>query len=65
MSTPDDVRWEKVEQIKLVLNSGTYPVPPERVAEKLVEHMLNLENSRESRTDWSDPKANVSVCVTA
>jgi hypothetical protein len=43
MSTLEDVRWEKVERIKLVLTSRTYPIPPERVAEKLVEHMLNLD----------------------
>lgn len=40
MSTPCDVRWEKVEQIKLIVTGETYPVPPERVAEKLIEHML-------------------------
>jgi hypothetical protein len=45
MSTLDDVRWEKVERIKLVLSSGTYPIPPERVAEKLVEHMLKLDDA--------------------
>jgi anti-sigma28 factor (negative regulator of flagellin synthesis) len=45
MSTLDDVRWEKVERIKLVLRSGIYPVPPERVAEKLVEHMLKLDDA--------------------
>jgi hypothetical protein len=49
MSTPDDVRWEKVEQIKLVLTNGTYPVPLERVAEKLVEHMLNLDGAYHPR----------------
>jgi anti-sigma28 factor (negative regulator of flagellin synthesis) len=40
MNTLDDVRWEKVEQIKLIVTGETYPVPPERVAEKLIEHML-------------------------
>jgi anti-sigma28 factor (negative regulator of flagellin synthesis) len=49
MSTLDDVRWEKVERIKLVLTSGTYPVPPERVAEKLVEHMLKLDDANHRR----------------
>ena len=49
MNTLDDVRWEKVERIKLVLTGGTYPVPPERVAEKLVEHMLKLEDFNHRR----------------
>jgi hypothetical protein len=49
MSTLDDVRWEKVERIKLVLTSGTYPVPPERVAEKLVEYMLKLDDANHRR----------------
>jgi Anti-sigma-28 factor, FlgM len=49
MNTLDDVRWEKVERIKLVLTAGTHPVPPERVAEKLVEHMLTLEDASHRR----------------
>jgi hypothetical protein len=49
INTLDDVRWEKVEQIKLDLTSGTYPVPPERVAEKLVEHMLKLDDANHRR----------------
>jgi len=49
MSTLDDVRWEKVEQIKLVLASRTYPVPPERVAEKLVENMLKRDDASPRR----------------
>jgi anti-sigma28 factor (negative regulator of flagellin synthesis) len=49
MNTLDDVRWEKVERIKLVLTGGTHPVPPERVAEKLVEHMLTLEDADQRR----------------
>jgi Anti-sigma-28 factor, FlgM len=49
MNTLDDVRWEKVEQIKLNLSSGTYPAPPERVAEKLVEHMLKLDGANHRR----------------
>jgi anti-sigma28 factor (negative regulator of flagellin synthesis) len=48
-STLDDVRWEKVERIRLVLTGGTYAVPPERVAEKLVEHMLELEDANHRR----------------
>ena len=49
MNTLDDVRWEKVEQIKQILINGTYPAPPERVAEKLVEHMLTLEDANHRR----------------
>jgi hypothetical protein len=49
MNTLDDVRWEKVEQIKLNLSSGTYPAPPEQVAEKLVEHMLKLDGANHRR----------------
>ena len=49
MNTLDDVRWEKVEQIKQILINGTYPAPPERVAEKLVEHMLKLDGANHRR----------------
>jgi len=49
MSTLDDVRWEKVEQIRMALTGGTKPVPPERVAGKLVEHMLTLDNANHRR----------------
>jgi anti-sigma28 factor (negative regulator of flagellin synthesis) len=49
MSTLDDVRWDKVERVKLVLASGTYPIPPERVGEKLVEHMLKLDDAHHRR----------------
>jgi anti-sigma28 factor (negative regulator of flagellin synthesis) len=40
---------EKVERIKLVLTSRAYAVPPERVAEKLVEHMLKLDDANHRR----------------
>jgi hypothetical protein len=49
INTLDDVRWERVEQINLNLSSGTYPAPPERVAEKLVEHMLTLDGANHRR----------------
>lgn len=49
MSTPCDVRWEKVEQIKLIVTGETYPVPPERVAEKLIEHMLRIDRANHRR----------------
>jgi anti-sigma28 factor (negative regulator of flagellin synthesis) len=41
-SASDDVRWERVEHIKLMLTSGAYPVTTEEVAAKLIEYMLNL-----------------------
>jgi hypothetical protein len=37
---PDDVRWETVKQFKLILAKGAYPAPPERVAVRLIETML-------------------------
>jgi len=49
INTLDDVRWEKVEQIKLNLTGGTYPVPPQRVAERLIEHMLKLDGVNHRR----------------
>jgi anti-sigma28 factor (negative regulator of flagellin synthesis) len=36
----DDVRWEKVEQVKRILANGTYSAPPEKVAAKLIEEIL-------------------------
>jgi anti-sigma28 factor (negative regulator of flagellin synthesis) len=39
-SASDDVRWERVEHIKLKLTSGAYPVTAEEVAAKLIEYML-------------------------
>jgi hypothetical protein len=37
---PDDVRWEKVQQFKLILTSGAYPVAAGQVAARLIEEML-------------------------
>jgi anti-sigma28 factor (negative regulator of flagellin synthesis) len=42
---PYDVRWEKVEQIKPNVIGGTYPVSPEQVAAKLIEHMLDHDRA--------------------
>jgi hypothetical protein len=41
-----DVRWEKVKQSKLALTNGVYPVPPEQVASRLIEQMLERGRSR-------------------
>lgn len=46
---PNDVRWEKVQQIKPNVIGGTYPVPPEQVAAKLIEHMLDRGRARQRR----------------
>ena len=46
---PNDVRWEKVEQIKPHVVAGTYPVPPEQVAAKLIEYMLESGRGKRCR----------------
>jgi len=48
-SAPNDVRWEKVQQIKPNVTGGTYPVPPEQVAAKLIEHMLDRGRAKQRR----------------
>jgi len=54
---PSHVRWEKIEQIKPNVNGGTYPVPPEQVAAKLIEHMLDHGSAmpRQKRNGSEDP----------
>jgi anti-sigma28 factor (negative regulator of flagellin synthesis) len=47
-SEPDDVRWEKVKQFKLVLTNAAYPVPAEQVATRLIEQMLERGRSPSS-----------------
>lgn len=58
-SASDDVRWERVEHIKLILTSKAYHVPPEKVAARLIEHMLSLDraNHRRSRGRTNDSSA--------
>jgi flagellar biosynthesis anti-sigma factor FlgM len=41
MSFPD-VRAEKVEQIKMLLDSGTYNISPGEIAERLIEEAMEL-----------------------
>jgi anti-sigma28 factor (negative regulator of flagellin synthesis) len=36
----DDVRWEKVNHVRLILANGTYPVTLEQVATKIIDQML-------------------------
>lgn len=35
-----DVRWERVARLKTAIEAGTYCVPSEALAERLMEHML-------------------------
>jgi hypothetical protein len=51
-SEPDDVRWEKVDHIRLMLANGTYHVSLEQVAAKVIDQML--ESGRSSRMTNSD-----------
>jgi anti-sigma28 factor (negative regulator of flagellin synthesis) len=39
-SEPNDVRWEKVDHVRLMLANGTYPVTLEQVATKIIDQML-------------------------
>jgi flagellar biosynthesis anti-sigma factor FlgM len=41
MSFPD-VRAEKIEQIKMLLDSGTYNISPGEIAERLIEEAMEL-----------------------
>lgn len=41
VSEADDVRWDKVNDIKKRMQSGTYNVSCEEVAEKMVESYFN------------------------
>lgn len=49
-SALDDVRWERVDYIRLMLTSEAYPVPSEKVAAKLIEHMLERDRRNHSRS---------------
>jgi hypothetical protein len=39
-SEPDDVRWEKVDHVRLMVACGMYPVTLEQIAAKVIEQML-------------------------
>jgi hypothetical protein len=43
---PDDVRWATVKQLKLILAQGTYAVPTEQVAARLIGQMMESGRSR-------------------
>jgi hypothetical protein len=60
-SEPDDVRWEKVDHVRLMLANGTYRVSPEQVATKVIDQMLesgrdkhHWKGGRSSRTTNSN-----------
>jgi Anti-sigma-28 factor, FlgM len=44
-SGPRDVRWEKVERIRRIVTGGTYSVPPNLLAAKLLERMLERDRA--------------------
>jgi hypothetical protein len=44
---PHDVRWEKVERLRLLVTGGTYSVPPKRVAAKLLKRMLERDRAND------------------
>jgi hypothetical protein len=66
---PHDVRWEKVERIKRILTGGTYPVPPKRVAAKLIKQMLERGRAnrrwKRSRSGNSNESSGVSEATLA
>jgi flagellar biosynthesis anti-sigma factor FlgM len=43
-----DVRMEKVERLRAKIASGSYAVSSEALADKLIEHMRELDDSGES-----------------
>jgi hypothetical protein len=51
---PDDVRWEKVEKIRQIVTGGTFPAPPEQVAARLIDEMLERGRADPS---WSYSKS--------
>jgi hypothetical protein len=45
---PHDVRWEKVERLRLIVTGGTYSVFPNQLAAKLLEPMLERDRAQSS-----------------
>jgi len=50
----DDVRWEKVEQVRRTLTGETYPVSPEQIAARIIEQMVE---SGSATPHWSRSKS--------
>jgi hypothetical protein len=49
-SEPDDVRWEKVDHVSLMLANGTYRISPEQVAMKVIDQMLESDKHHWKRS---------------
>jgi Anti-sigma-28 factor, FlgM len=66
---PHDVRWEKVERLRLILAGGTYSVAPKRVAAKLLERMRESDRAnhrwKRSRSGKSNDSSGVSEATIA
>jgi len=45
-ATCDDVRWEQVARLKAAIDTGTYHVSSEALAERLIGHMLRSGSQR-------------------
>jgi anti-sigma28 factor (negative regulator of flagellin synthesis) len=45
-SEPRNVRWEKVDHVRLILANGTYPVTLEQVATKIIDQTLESGRAR-------------------
>jgi flagellar biosynthesis anti-sigma factor FlgM len=45
-ATSGDVRWERVARLKAAIETGTYRVSSEALAERLIEHMLRAGSQR-------------------
>jgi anti-sigma28 factor (negative regulator of flagellin synthesis) len=49
-SEPNDVRWEKVDHVRLMLANGTYRISPEQVATKVIDQMLESDKHHWKRS---------------
>jgi hypothetical protein len=49
-SEPDDVRWEKVDRVRLMLANGSYSISPEQVATKVIDQMLESDKHHWKRS---------------
>jgi hypothetical protein len=49
-SEPNDVRWEKVDHVRLMLANGSYSISPEQVATKVIDQMLESDKHHWKRS---------------
>jgi anti-sigma28 factor (negative regulator of flagellin synthesis) len=49
-SEPDDVRWEKLDHVRLMLANGTYRISSEQVATNVIDQMLESDNHHWKRS---------------